>query len=406
MIKAEIFSQGEEVVSGLVADTNAAWLSQQLIEKGYNVTRHTAVGDKMDDLIELMREISVRADICLCTGGLGPTVDDLTASAVSKAFDLPLIFDAEAMQHIQAYFNNRKRVMPESNRKQALLPQGSTRLDNHWGTAPGFALHYQNCWFAFMPGVPLEMRHMYQDTVLPILAQRFKTQPRRLVTLKTIGIGESDIQQRLQDLQLPDTVELSFCAGVEDVQTKLLFPQQCSEAKMQAFCQQAKNLIGDQVYAVNGFSKQYESIAEVVAELLANRSLSLAAIETISHGLLAAKCRDYACIKESRVIPHARLLQLGTEADDQVISLQDTAHAALENLHSELSADITILQYFDASDPALGDRNQSLEVMTMLATPDGMIERSFTIGGHRLRKQNQAALLGLDLIRRYLQGIL
>ena len=86
----EIFSQGEEVVTGQTVDTNAAWLSEQVVTLGFTVTRHTAVGDKLDDLVTLLREISTRADCCICTGGLGPTSDDLTAEAVAKAFDLPL----------------------------------------------------------------------------------------------------------------------------------------------------------------------------------------------------------------------------------------------------------------------------------------------------------------------------
>jgi Predicted nucleotide-utilizing enzyme related to molybdopterin-biosynthesis enzyme MoeA len=100
----EIFSQGEEVVTGQIVDTNAAWLSEQVVAMGFTVTRHTAVGDKLDDLIALLREISVRADCCICTGGLGPTSDDLTAEAVAKAFGLPLEFDAVAFEQIKRFY--------------------------------------------------------------------------------------------------------------------------------------------------------------------------------------------------------------------------------------------------------------------------------------------------------------
>jgi nicotinamide-nucleotide amidase len=121
----EIFSQGEEIVTGQVLDTNAVWLSQKAVVMGFNVTRHTAVGDKLADLVQSLLDISNRADCCICTGGLGPTSDDLTAEAVAKAFGLPLVFDEIAYGQIEQFFRNRNRAMPECNRKQAMLPQGS-----------------------------------------------------------------------------------------------------------------------------------------------------------------------------------------------------------------------------------------------------------------------------------------
>ena len=129
---AEIFSQGEEVITGQVADTNAAWLSQRLVQMGFVIARHTAVGDKLQDLCDLLLEISGRADFCLCTGGLGPTIDDLTAQAVAKAFDCPLQLDPVALAQIERYFLNRNKVMADTNRKQACFPKGVMRLDNAW----------------------------------------------------------------------------------------------------------------------------------------------------------------------------------------------------------------------------------------------------------------------------------
>ena len=151
----EIFSQGEEIVTGQTVDTNAAWLSQKAVACGFTVTRHTAVGDKLGDLIVLLQDIAQRADCCICTGGLGPTSDDLTAEAVASAFNLPLEFDEFAFEQINRFFAHRNRTMPESNRKQAMLPQGAVRIDNEWGTAPGFSLDFGRCWFVFLPGVPL-----------------------------------------------------------------------------------------------------------------------------------------------------------------------------------------------------------------------------------------------------------
>ena len=114
----EIFSQGEEIVTGQIVGTNAAWLSQKAVACGFTVTRHTTVGDNLDDLIALLQEISQRADCCICTGGLGPTSDDLTAEAVAYAFDLPLEFDDIAFAQIRRFFCAQKpndaRIKPET----------------------------------------------------------------------------------------------------------------------------------------------------------------------------------------------------------------------------------------------------------------------------------------------------
>ncbi len=404
MIKVEIFSQGEEVVSGQTVDTNAAWLSQQLIDCGYEVTRHTAVGDRLDDLINLLREIANRADICICSGGLGPTVDDLTALAVSKAFDLPLKLDPVALQQMQSYFKSRNRTMPESNRKQALLPEAALRLDNHWGTAPGFALQFEQCWFAFVPGVPLEMRHMFDDAIRPELQQRFVVEPRKMISLKTIGIGESDIQQRLQAMSIPDGVELGFCAGVEDVQTKLVFPASWTEQAITELTETVSKMIGNYVYAINGLTKHHDDIAAVVDELMTARGWSLTVIETLSHGLFAVKCRDYGFLKDSRIVRNPLDL-LPQERQQEKGSIEQQATQMLNSLPLQNRGELLLLQHFDITGPALNDRKRSLDMVTLLSTPDGVRIKTGSVGGHRARKQNQAALLGLDFIRRYLQGI-
>ena len=247
--RAEIFSQGEEVICGQVADTNAAWLSQRLNQMGFVINRHTAVGDKLQDLVDLLEEISHRADLCICNGGLGPTLDDLTTEAVAKAFDASLHLDAVALDQIKNYFSRRNRVMAESNRKQAYFPKGALRLDNALGSAPGFAIKSNQCWFVFLPGVPSEMRHIFNELVSDKLEKWFVLQASKLIAIKTIGIGESDLQQKFDDFLLPDTVQLGFRAKTDEVQTKLLFSADATEGEINDCVGQIVKMIGDPVYA-------------------------------------------------------------------------------------------------------------------------------------------------------------
>lgn len=296
----EIFSQGEEVVTGQTVDTNAAWLSEHVVAMGFTVTRHTAVGDKLDDLVTLLREISVRADSCICTGGLGPTSDDLTAEAVAKAFDLPLEFDGVAFEQIKRFFMLRNRPMPESNRKQAMFPKGAERIDNAWGTAPGFSLQVGRCWFAFVPGVPFEMRHLFSESIRPTLASRFLLRPGKLITIKTLGVGESAIQERISAIEIPPQVQLGFRASPDDVQTKLLFPHDYPEAAVASLASKVAEELGDFVFAIDGFGRASGDLVFVIDQLMTVGGHTLAVVETASQGLLAAKCIGLPWLLETR----------------------------------------------------------------------------------------------------------
>ena len=377
--RLEIFSQGDEVITGQIADTNAAWLSQQAVQLGFNVTRHTAVGDALPDLIALLKEISERADCCICTGGLGPTSDDLTAEAVAQAFNLPLIFDEPALAHIEQFFVNRQRAMPESNRKQALLPQGSERLDNEHGTAVGFSLQVGTCWFVFMPGVPSEMKPMYINKVLPHLTPRFSLQPSTLITLRTLGIGESAIQELINTISIPEVVQIGFRAELGEVQTKLLFPFAYSESKQTALVNQVADLLGDCVFAIDD-GIENNNLISVLDKLMTEGNHSLAVIETLSCGLLASFCVGKEWLITAHYQPHSLSQNLKTLAT----AFQHTSGASC-----------VLVQLYEGDNPTVLHNGLLIE--------QGFYTSKQTVAGSLQRKQHQAALSALDLLRRYLQ---
>lgn len=401
-INVEILAQGEELLTGQTVDTNSAWLSEQLVELGFKIKRHVTVGDDLTDLIKVLQEIALRADCCLCTGGLGPTVDDLTAEAVSQAFGVPLRFDAEALAQISAFFTHRQREMPETNRKQALLPEGAMRLDNHWGTAPGFALHFQNCWFAFMPGVPHEMRNMFNQTVKPWLQANYAVQPSQAVALKTIALGESTIQQRIKNISLPDTVQLGFCAGADDVKTKLLFPVDFPPATKHELVAQFAQALGEHVYAIDGMGGPEGDIVQILAGLFTSRGQTLALIESITQGLIAAKCLGQPWLLQSsyqQSLPRlAAQYDLSLPTDD----LEQTASLLAERCLTASGADLALVQL--ASSTAQQHSTSVVTLYHALASKQGVIVQSQQVAGAPKRLQNQAAVVALDLIRRYLQG--
>jgi competence/damage-inducible protein CinA-like protein len=400
----EIFSQGEEIITGQTLDTNAAWLSQQAVKLGFTVTRHTAVGDKLDDLVQLLREIAARADGCLCTGGLGPTSDDLTAEAVARAFGLPLEFDAVAFAQIERFFKLRNRAMPAANRKQAMLPQGARRLDNEWGTAPGFAVQAGRCWLAFLPGVPSEMRPIFLEKILPVLPAHFALRPSPLITIKTFGIGESDIQQRMDSVLIPDTVQLGFRAGLGAVETKLLFPPAYPQPAMTALVDQVGALLGDCVFAIERPGDEARDLAGVVDGLMAGQQRTLAVIETASQGLLASFCvgADWLLEAHYQQSP-ARLAQhWAVTADAQ--DLPALAKQLAVTLQKHSGAALGLVQLYAGGGDALRDKDQVITLYSVLLAGTTVHETTHTVAGTGKRKQNQAALLALDLLRRVLQG--
>lgn len=202
----EILSIGDELTSGQRLDTNTQWLSQRLGDLGVRVIRHGTVADDLPVLTDAVRRAIDRSDFVVMTGGLGPTADDLTRDAIAAALGVPLRRDEASLDVIRAMFTSRGRTMPESNQRQADLPEGARAIPNATGTAPGVAARIDRaarpaCWLFALPGVPAEMRPMWTETVAPaILAEQ--PEPRVIAhrTVKCFGAGESHIEAMLPDL--------------------------------------------------------------------------------------------------------------------------------------------------------------------------------------------------------------
>ncbi len=202
MSNVELVAVGTELLLGQLVDTNTAYVAATLAENGIDCYASHAVGDNRERIANLVREILERADGLISTGGLGPTVDDLTKEAVADAFGLELVLDSAALAEIEGFFASIGQTMRENNRKQAFLPQGSLPLVNPHGTAPGFiAFRADGKFAACMPGVPREMKPMLAERLLPWLRSHFAVRE-GIVTriLHTVNIGESEIDHRIADL--------------------------------------------------------------------------------------------------------------------------------------------------------------------------------------------------------------
>ena len=172
MLKIAMLSTGEEVLHGDIVDTNAAWLSEKFFQRGFSLSKRSTVGDSKSALVEELMMLSFNYDVVIVNGGLGPTTDDVSAEAAAEASGCELELYSQWMDKLEKHFSSRGMPMPESNRKQAMLPQGSIILDNPIGTACGFSLTFNDCDFYFTPGVPSEFYLMVESIVLPALNER------------------------------------------------------------------------------------------------------------------------------------------------------------------------------------------------------------------------------------------
>lgn len=279
--KVVIFSQGDEVITGVTVDTNAAYLADHCHRLGFDVIRHITVADELDDLVQVLRDIDAQADICLSTGGLGPTQDDLTTEAFIQAFSVEQVFDQTALAMMENYFAKLQLNMPALNRKQAYLPANATRIDNHWGTAPGFIANGKRCRFYCMPGVPYEMKNMMDSIVLGELRTQFNVEKTTLVTLRTMGMGESAMQQEIDKLTLAKDIRISFRAGLSENELKLIFPYGYKQDKMREDVDAVKGVLSDRVFAIDGLGQSVESLPAYISQLMQSKGCTLNIIETI-----------------------------------------------------------------------------------------------------------------------------
>lgn len=197
----EILTIGDEILSGDILDTNKQYLSEKCWLNGLAVENHTGVRDEESRIAEALARASERADVVLCTGGLGPTMDDFTIEVAAKTFGVPLVEDKPVLDYLVDLLKRRGRELSPNNRKQALIPEGGTAFVNVTGTAPGVYFCYRGKHFYFMPGVPREMKYLFESFMLPhILSLRRDAMHYESVVLKTFGETEAALDRALADL--------------------------------------------------------------------------------------------------------------------------------------------------------------------------------------------------------------
>jgi nicotinamide-nucleotide amidase len=285
-VNAEILSIGTELLLGKSLDTNSHWLSARLSEVGVSVTHHVTVGDDRDDCANAFRTAVARSTLVVVTGGLGPTLDDLTREVLAEAAGVPLALDEPSLKQIEDMFARRNRVMPERNRVQAMMPQGATAIPNPNGTAPGIWMEIGGAVVVCLPGVPKEMYPMFADWVTPRVAERFGGGRATVVrTVRTFGAGESQVEELLGDMiRRGRDPEVGITASEATITLRIVAhgatPAE-ARAKVEPDLAFLRERLGALVYGEDD-----ETLATAVGTSLSAKGKTLATAESCTGGLI------------------------------------------------------------------------------------------------------------------------
>lgn len=287
-MRAEIITSGTELLLGDIVDTNAAYLSRQLRALGIDIYYRTTVGDNEERTAAAVSLALSRADLVITTGGLGPTVDDVTRQAVATATGRPLVLHPELVAAIEARFRSFGSQMTQNNIQQAYIPEGAVVIENPVGTAPCFAVETPDGAVISLPGVPRELEYLMEKSVIPYLQQRFglheiiKTR-----VLKTCALGESAIDQRIGDLMQSrnPTVGLNAHAGQTDVRITAKAATEDEADRLTAAMEaQLRERLQDSIYGTGS-----QTLEEVTLAMLQDRGETLAVLETTTAGQLTQR---------------------------------------------------------------------------------------------------------------------
>lgn len=379
---AEVIAIGDELTSGERLDTNTQWLSQQLTASGLEVMFHTTVGDDMAANVQVFRSAIKRAEVVVCTGGLGPTADDLTREAIAEALGVQLALDKPSLDHIRQLFASRGRTMPERNERQAYLPEGAVPIPNPSGTAPGVEVQASRgsgaaCRLFALPGVPAEMHEMFMASVLPAVLQlpgeRRVTRHR---AIKVFGPGESQLEAMLPDIVRRGREPRVGITASGATLTLRITASGADEAE----CAAKMAPTAKSIYQAAGkyvFGEGDIDLHHALLKLLQEREETLATHECFTRGLVAFWLAD--------IDPENKHF-VGGRMSAKVDEVATAARAARDELGATYGL-------------AIGSPLDASEVEVAIAVGDNIIGDRFKLSGHPAVVGPRIAKISLNMLR-------
>ena len=413
--RVELITIGDELLLGFTIDTNAAHLARALASIGMHIVQRTTVGDHPEQIGRAVREALDRTGGVITTGGLGPTSDDITMQSIGALFGRPMRLDAAHLAWMQEQWAKRfNRPLPEANRKQAMLPDGATKLTNRHGSAPGVWLEDdRGRWVAMLPGVPREMRGMLADTLVPLLTARATggTVVRSL-TLRTTNVAESLLADKIDSMDGgPLGVSLAYLPSIAGVDLRLTVKDVASgdaDVALGSAAQRLRTHLGDLIYGEDDVD-----LAAVVLELCRARQLTIGVAESCTGGLL---CQRLTAIPGSSDVVLGGAIAYHNEVKRELLGVSESAlreHGAVsDHVVREMAvgarrvARATVgLAITGVAGPAGGTEQKPVGTVWIAADVSGDVQsRVLQLWGDRDEIRQRAAQWTLDLLRGRLAG--
>ncbi|NLC44389.1 MAG: competence/damage-inducible protein A [Clostridiales bacterium] len=405
-MNAEIIGIGTELLLGQIANTDAQFLSQQLSALGIDIYWHTVVGDNHNRIIEALKTASGRSNIIITTGGLGPTMDDLSKETLAEFLGIKLKIHEPSLKRIQDYFSSIGREMTESNEKQALFPEEAIILKNDNGTAPGAIIEKNSKIYIVLPGPPSELQPMFINEVKPYLAGKTGDEIYSRV-LRIFGVGESSVEDKIKDLlQKQGNPTIAPLAGGGQV-TLRITAKAASQIEADQLIipiqKEIESRLGNSVYGYDG-----DSMETVVLNLLKQKGLSIAIAESCTGGLATNMITNIpgssevlleSCVTYSN---ESKIKRLGVSEDTLInygaVSSQ-TAYEMAEGIRKTSGADIGVAITGIAGPGGGTDQKPVGLVYLSISNSKGTETKQLRLGGNRIRIKAAAALHLLNWLR-------
>lgn len=412
-MKAEILTIGDELLIGQVINTNQAYIAEKLNSIGISVERMTTVGDDMAAILASFAEARSRTDVCIVTGGLGPTHDDITREGVCQFFVTDLVVDKEVRKHVGELLKKRNLAWTASHESQTLVPRKAKVVPNPVGTAPGMLFDHDKKYFIVLPGVPYEMKEMIDQSVIPYLAGKVEGSVIRHLTLRTSGVAESLLAQQLGDIdEIVRGAKLAFLPSATGVRMRITVQERTdatADAKVRQVEQRIRARAQKYIYGIND-----EELEEALGKILTEKKLTIAVAESCTGGLITDRLTD---VSGSSNYFRQGVIAYSNESKTKLLGVPEemiTAHGAVSKEVAEAMA--AGIRTVAGTDIGLSTTGIAGPTGGSLSKPVGLVwigysdknttlALKFTLGDNRRRTKERAAQAALELVRRKLLQI-
>lgn len=415
IMQAEIISIGDELLIGQVVNTNASWMSEKLNEVAVSVRYITTISDNEEDMMHLLETAYNRSDLVILTGGLGPTKDDKTKDVLVKFFNTSLELNETVLEDIKAYLNKRSVELNELNRNQAMTPKGCEIIRNPEGTAPGLVFKKKDKTVIAVPGVPYEMKHMFDDHIIPTLK---KSQKQRNIVHRTVltqGMAEAMLAEKLEDWEneLPEDIKLAYLPSSSTVRLRLSGKGKSREEvkeKIQREIDKLKKIIPDYIYGYDD-----DTLEKIVIDILSKEDKTLSIAESCTGGYIShlitsvpgsSECFEGSVISYSNNIKEKHLNVPGDLIEKHGAVSSQVAEAMAEGVRKSFKTDYAV-SVTGIAGPSGGTKEKPVGLVYIaVAAADNVYSKKYLFGDKRQRNIERSAVTALNMLRKEIKKLI